>query len=353
MRASFQSLAFFGLAAVNAAPLAQTTNWNQVWSSEMASMASVQSAMGGTAGSQATATSAGSGAGPTVTGAVAPTGAVTAAGAPAHTGSAHASSGAAPSSAASSVATSAAASSQAAPSASSSASSSSGGSGSGATVTNQQAFSDGAASKTVDTTTGQQVQDGTYNCYGGSPSDYPDSSKWGSFDNLWTNNQKLIQESCTNLGDGADPTPTQISMMKTAITQVAGDSFVDARFILAIMLQESHGCVNVGSTNNGVTNPGIMQSHNGVSYSASDPQGSITQMVRDGTQGTSSGDGLVQLINKYGNIWSAARAYNSGSIASSGDLNNGNGATASYVNDIANRLTGWSMTPGTSKTCSA
>lgn len=37
-----------------------------------------------------------------------------------------------------------------------------------------------------------------------------------------------------------------------------------------------------------------MQSHDGSSYDANNSQGSITQMVIDGTQGTSSGDGLVQ-----------------------------------------------------------
>ena len=120
---------------------------------------------------------------------------------------------------------------------------------------------------------------------------------------------------------------------------------------MAVMMQESHGCVNVGTTSNGVTNPGLMQSHNGVKFNAADATNSITQMIKDGVTGTSSGDGLVQLINQYGDPWKAARAYNSGSIAPSGNLNDGNGATASYVMDVANRLRGWSMNPGTAPTC--
>ncbi len=64
-------------------------------------------------------------------------------------------------------------------------------------------------------------------------------------------------------------------------------------------------------------------------------------MVKDGTQGTADGDGLTQGINASGDIYSAARIYNSGSIAPNGDLSDGNGATACYVSDIANRLTGW------------
>jgi hypothetical protein len=65
-------------------------------------------------------------------------------------------------------------------------------------------------------------------------------------------------------------------------------------------------------------------------------------MVRDGTLGTNSGDGLVQCLNKFGNLYEAARCYNSGEFGvNRGDLNNGGVATPSYVNDIANRLMGW------------
>lgn len=41
----------------------------------------------------------------------------------------------------------------------------------------------------------------------------------------------------------------------------------------------------------------------GNSASDSDQQASITQMIIDGTQGTVDGDGLVQCINQYGNIY--------------------------------------------------
>jgi hypothetical protein len=41
----------------------------------------------------------------------------------------------------------------------------------------------------------------------------------------------------------------------------------------------------------------------GNSASTSDQQQSIIQMIIDGTQGTSDGDGLVQCINQYGNIY--------------------------------------------------
>lgn len=64
-------------------------------------------------------------------------------------------------------------------------------------------------------------------------------------------------------------------------------------------------------------------------------------MIQDGTQGTTAGDGLVQNLNVYGNPYSAARGYNSGYIPTNGNLSEAAGATACYVSDIANRLTGW------------
>jgi hypothetical protein len=113
-------------------------------------------------------------------------------------------------------------------------------------------------------------------------------------------------------------------------------------------MQESIGCVLVGSTispgGDNHPNPGLMQSHDGATYDPNNSQGSITQMVIDGTQGTASGDGQVQGINTYGNIYEAARYYNSGGVDTS-DLNNGLAATASYVADIANRMTGWVSAP--------
>ena len=38
---------------------------------------------------------------------------------------------------------------------------------------------------------------------------------------------------------------------------------VDHRFILAVIMQESGGCVRAPTTNYGVRNPGLMQDHNG------------------------------------------------------------------------------------------
>ena len=110
--------------------------------------------------------------------------------------------------------------------------------------------------------------------------------------------------------------------------------------------EQSTGNVYVGCTNNEVENCGLMQAYAGsVSFDPSNAQSSITQMVVDGTQGTSQGPGLVQWLNDRdyvgyntgGNPYESARGYNSGSIDFN-DLSDGLGATPAYVSDIANRL---------------
>lgn len=166
-----------------------------------------------------------------------------------------------------------------------------------------------------------------------------------------------MSEACTE-GQTQD-TAAEEADIRTAIEAVAKETHVDHRFILAIIMQESGGCVRVQSTSYSVTNPGLMQSHegshtcdpNGVeTYPC--PQSEITGMISDGTAGTSSGDGLAACINQSGATdvsayYKAARIYNSGSIAASGDLGQGV-ATHCYASDVANRLTGWTTA---TKTC--
>ena len=170
-----------------------------------------------------------------------------------------------------------------------------------------------------------------------------------------------MQESCAQF-NGAPPNNSEdeINEIKTAVQSVASSTGVDPRFIFAILMQESNGCVRAPTTNYGVRNPGLMQSHNGAG-SCNDgniqnpcPQSEVTQMIQDGTAGTNNdpyggsggGDGLVQLLAKQtatdvSRYYNAARLYNSGSLSASGNEDT-NAATPCYVSDIANRLVGWS-----------
>ena len=156
----------------------------------------------------------------------------------------------------------------------------------------------------------------------------------------------MINESCSQFGQ-TNNSPDETANLQSAILSVAGSSGVDARFILAVVMQESKGCVRVPTTVYSVSNPGLMQDHDGphTCYGVNPcPDDEIVGMIQDGTTGTSSGDGLLQILNRLSTsgaqkVYQAARVYNSGSIPADGNLSEG-GSTSSYASDIADRLGG-------------
>lgn len=163
--------------------------------------------------------------------------------------------------------------------------------------------------------------------YSGPASNFPPQSRWQKWSNMWTHASRVM---------AINDTPEQIGYIQEAVNTISRESGIDRRVILCTIMQESSGNVHVRTTFGGVRNPGLMQSHNGVEFNQNDQRGSIFQMIRDGTQGTASGDGLTQLYARYGNIYEALRGYNSGSV-NRNDLSDGLGATAAYVSDVANR----------------
>lgn len=237
---------------------------------------------------------------------------------------------------------------------------------------------------------------GEYIRYSGPASNFPDPQTWAKYELLWEQNRQLM---------GLHNSESEIEHIRNAIGIVSKDSGVDARVIVCVIVQESGGDVRVRTvclffffyfssppfpdlpisshlpisslppllipphpanstlqnppfillnrllpankkplqTNNGVRNPGLMQSHNGVEFNPSDPQGSILQMIRDGTQGVAGpdgGEGLQQCYEAEEKNWYRAfRRYNSGSVNQK-ELNDGKGATEGYVRDVANRLMG-------------
>jgi len=180
-----------------------------------------------------------------------------------------------------------------------------------------------------------------YQMYPGTSETFPSSSEWLAFDTMFEANRPIMLQSCGWNNWGPDNSNHLVNYIKTYIEDVSRDSHIDPRAILAVIMQESNGCLRVPTTDNGVVNPGIMQSHDGVAFNPIAPCTTIHQMIIDGTQGTASGDGLVQLVNQYGDYYTAFRAYNSGSVSPDGNLNAPMGATPCYVNDIANRMLGW------------
>lgn len=160
-----------------------------------------------------------------------------------------------------------------------------------------------------------------------------------------------MKASCSQFGV-PNNSDSEISDLKSAIQEVASSTGIDSRFILAIIMQESNGCVRAPTTVYSIANPGLMQSHEGSGSCNSGssvqnpcPKSQMVQMITDGTAGTATGDGLQQCLAKSGasdvsKYYKAARIYNSGSLDASGNLGQGV-ATHCYATDVANRLTGW------------
>lgn len=168
--------------------------------------------------------------------------------------------------------------------------------------------------------------------YSGPASNFPDPANWQRWSLMWARNSGVMH---------INDSPQEVAYIDQAINTVARESGIERRVILAMIMQESQGNVRVNATYSadGVRNAGLMQSHNGVSFDPNNPQGSTLQMVRDGVQGTPYGDGMVQLLARYGNIYAACRGYNSGSVDPN-NLSYGFSSTPSYVSDVANRLMG-------------
>ncbi|KAL7949249.1 hypothetical protein V8C42DRAFT_208564 [Trichoderma barbatum] len=186
---------------------------------------------------------------------------------------------------------------------------------------------------------------------------WPDQSRWVSFENMFNNYKDQMFASCGNLATPqANDSGPEVGAIWDGIQSAAAATGVDHRFILAVIMQESGGCVRVQTTNFGVRNPGLMQDHNGGATCNENgnvqdpcPSSTIYQMISEGTAGTNDGDGLANCINESGRsdvsaFYRAARIYNSGSISATGDLQS-NIATHCYASDIANRLTGWVNAP--------
>lgn len=178
----------------------------------------------------------------------------------------------------------------------------------------------------------------------------------------WAANSAVMPNVCGWNGfSTSEDSASEIQAIYNAIQSVAAATKVDHRFILAVMMQESKGCVRVNTTGNGVRNPGLMQDHDGP-HSCNDggnvqvpcPDAEIQGMIQDGTGGTAAGDGLAATLNQAEGLgktdaqgfYAAARIYNSGSIDPSGNLGAG-GSTHCYASDIANRLKGWVLAPDT------
>jgi hypothetical protein len=71
-----------------------------------------------------------------------------------------------------------------------------------------------------------------------------------------------LNQSCTQF-QVENNSEDEIKDLKASIQEVAESTGIDSRFIMAIMMQESNGCVRAPTTAYSHANPGLMQSNQG------------------------------------------------------------------------------------------
>ncbi|KAM3418798.1 hypothetical protein BST61_g4768 [Cercospora zeina] len=196
---------------------------------------------------------------------------------------------------------------------------------------------------------------------------WPQMSEWLSWEELVDANKGRLTAAC-KYWEVQENSPSEIDLLLDFVPRISAEGGIDPRVVLAMILQESHGCLRVPETHGSHRNSGVLQSHNGdgtcnrnmieagerspmkdphlVSVDCSSLQ--IETMVRDGVLGTRTGRGVLQLMDQEhgkgyrdAQMWyRVARAYNSGSVDPRHDLEMGP-ATPGYCSDVANRLVGW------------
>ncbi|KAF2438178.1 hypothetical protein P171DRAFT_526416 [Karstenula rhodostoma CBS 690.94] len=193
----------------------------------------------------------------------------------------------------------------------------------------------GLSASTVNTEITNLSKRTTYRPFSGPAHNFPDVATWTRYDYMWNLNLAALSTSGN--------TPTDTAYLKAAIDLCANQYHIDRRLILGIIMQESRGNVGVITTYSGsLPTAGLMQCSGCPGFPGQHglSQADIASMVCGGAEHFKTN------MLHWGDRWSAAsvfpalREYNSGNV-NEADLSDGRGATASYVSDLANRVTGW------------
>lgn len=186
---------------------------------------------------------------------------------------------------------------------------------------------------------------------------WPSADQWKSFEELWAINYDAVGK----WGQCQDNpvSPEEKRDILDAINEVSASAGIDRRFTLAMIMQESSGCVRTRDTTDPILNPGLLQSHNGphscFGLPGRCPRSLIFGMIADGVASTHQydrgGDGLKQCWDKQPapadlaqRYYQAVRCYNSGTYEPDKSLEwtrDPAHNTPDYVMDVTNRLMGY------------
>ncbi|KAG9192605.1 hypothetical protein G6011_11339 [Alternaria panax] len=178
---------------------------------------------------------------------------------------------------------------------------------------------------------------------------WPKQKEWMSFDDAWSANQNFIKGSCKHNGWSDNNSDAETQAIKDSIQTESHNSGVPKEFILAVMMQESKGCVRAPTSQSDAHSPGLMQGAGTASChplgqvpTSPCPADEIRAMIHEGTAGEGLRTSLKESLDAFSTTrddskyYKAARRYNSGSQITNPNL--GLSATACYASDIANRL---------------
>ncbi|KAI9790857.1 MAG: hypothetical protein M1833_001740 [Piccolia ochrophora] len=208
--------------------------------------------------------------------------------------------------------------------------------------------------------------DVSYTMYKGDGRDgWPVKDEWLSFDELyvtsylqfeptkahflprWDQNKDVIGKNCEETHSEKSNEDKETKAIKEAIEDIAPKYQVPTNYALAVVLQESQGCVRAPTTNTGTPSRGLMQCQGKPSCNDNDPklvnsgqspcpQSTIEGMIEEGIKVLAS---YVKENEDATAHYVAFRRYNSYQVDTS-DLSVGLG-TRCYCSDVANRLVGW------------
>ncbi|CAO2652830.1 Nn.00g022410.m01.CDS01 [Neocucurbitaria sp. VM-36] len=201
---------------------------------------------------------------------------------------------------------------------------------------------------------GDLVARDTYVMFGGDGSadaGWPTRSDWMPFEEAWDANLQYVQNSCKDHGWGQDNEETETQAIKDSIEGESETSGIPKELILAVMMQESMGCVRVHTSHHGSDNPGLLQSAGKASCNPDGkpispcPANEIRTMIHEGTAGEGLKTTLKNSLDFFDPTGTAndskwykvARRYNAGEVLMD-EKNLGIGPTNCYASDIANRL---------------
>lgn len=191
---------------------------------------------------------------------------------------------------------------------------------------------------------------------GGSDPDtyWPLKNLWITLDDMVAMNRKVMLESCAQYSVESN-NDTDINNLRDMIMEVSHDKMVDATFILAIVLQESQGCVrrpNATSKEGLSTLNGVLLGKGTAKCEglAACQRSTIREMLENGGSGVPESDlrSLVAAIEKNTdhnpqhslNYYRAAYVYST-AVANIPARFEDAIPRHCYVSDVANRLVGW------------